>query len=130
MNSCSALTVLDIGNTHVRIVDTFGDGFCRIREIVPTSDFLLHCEAWITDPANTAAASVVPAVSERLKQAGVFLVSSHVNAIASPRVHVATVGATVLRIRGTDCWNASPPSALTSDPITCRLVTGAKGVFR
>ena len=67
------LRILNIGNTHVQVIDSDGAEFL-LRETLPTSRFDSLPEELFNCPL--AVSSVVPTLTEKMKQRGAFVISS------------------------------------------------------
>ena len=86
------LRILNIGNTHVQVFDSPGQGHFLPAERVPTADF--DPRSQIQYLPGLAAASVVPALTAALRKLGAFVVSGAMKLPFSPSpLDFSTVGA-------------------------------------
>ena len=94
MPSEEKLTLLNVGNTHVHLYDSLPDGTIIKRAVFETSAFPDSSVKWMDCSRHFAAASVVPRVTKRLSELGVFVVSSEMTFPFSVKtLDLSTVGA-------------------------------------
>lgn len=73
MSRENMLRILNIGNTHIQVIDSDGEGFI-LRETLPSCRFDSLPEELFNCPL--AVSSVVPALTEKIRQRGAFVISA------------------------------------------------------
>lgn len=119
------LRILNIGNTHIQIIDSDGAEFI-LRETLPTCRFDSLPEEWFDCPL--AVSSVVPALTAEMKRRGAFVVSARQPLpFRVSGLDISTVGAD--RLANAAALQDGPLPALAVDfgtAITLEYVTAGR----